>query len=400
MKVWASLLLIIFILSFSCLAGPPYTVNVAPAKSEYAPGDSVAVSVTISPAQTVVIMWEVQDPSGIRKDFGQETCQGGRCSFSFTTGSNWPTGTYTVIVAVSGTNDKGYATFALRAPAAPPPPPTPPQVIDYEYLARSRIEATAKSLDELNATLYLLSNLMRQLNLTLSPEYFTKLNKVYELLNKAVNLYDLKAYEDAYSVASSAYQELASLLESFAGDTLQVFRSLARSFLARATDPVTLDLLNNLEKDLASASPKDLDILAKLSIWGRMLVVVARNLKIPDLERNLALLSQKVEELVRAVSSANQTNNELRARLSSLQKERDDLAQKVTGLQTSLSKLAEERDRLAQVNSELSSENAQLRDQLSQSVPRSIAIAVAVFGVLAGAAAGIALGKLTARKRR
>jgi uncharacterized protein YfaS (alpha-2-macroglobulin family) len=96
----------------------PYTVSVSTSKSEYAPGDTVTVNVKIDPSATVVLMWEVYDPNGARRDFGQLTCSGS-CSFSFRTGSNWPTGTYRIVVAVSGTGDR-----RLRA-IHPPNPHSP-----------------------------------------------------------------------------------------------------------------------------------------------------------------------------------------------------------------------------------------------------------------------------------
>ncbi|MEM3943693.1 MAG: hypothetical protein QXK88_06760 [Desulfurococcaceae archaeon] len=406
MRRGTSSIFIVFliVLSLSVLAAP-YTVSATTDKQEYKPGDKVTVRVTIKPAETVVLLWEVKDPEQKRRDFGQVTCQGGTCSFDFVTGSNWPTGTYTLIIAVSGTNDKGYVTFTLRVPEAQPPapppsaPPTPP-AIDYAFLSRIRIEATNKSLCELNATIRILSHVMNTLNLTLNPEYLEQLNRIAETLKKAIDSYSKKNYENAYTLANLAYQEITKLIEVFANDAIQVFRNVLSYFLARTQDPTTVELLNSIGTELASASPTDKDILTKLAATGRVLVVIARTLKVPELEKSLLSLSQKAEALEGLVKSLNQSNVELQARLLVLQSEKSELAEQVENLTSLVNELRGELNRVNQLNAELSNENLQLKEQLSQSVTRSSAIAAALAAALMGAAVGTALGKFIGKKRK
>ncbi|MEM0318043.1 MAG: hypothetical protein QXO97_08660 [Candidatus Nezhaarchaeales archaeon] len=403
MRRGTSSIFIVFliVLSLSVLAAP-YTVSATTDKQEYKPGDKVTVHVTIKPAETVVLLWEVKDPEQKRRDFGQVTCQGGSCSFDFVTGSNWPTGTYTLIIAVSGTNDKGYVTFTLRVPEAQPPapPPSAPPAIDYAFLSRIRIEATNKSLCELNATIRILSHVMNTLNLTLNPEYLEQLNRIAETLKKAIDSYSKKNYENAYTLANLAYQEITKLIEVFANDAIQVFRNVLSYFLARTQDPTTVELLNSIVTELASASPTDKDILTKLAATGRVLVVIARTLKVPELEKSLLSLSQKAEALEGLVKSLNQSNVELQAKLLVLQSEKSELAEQVENLTSLVSELRRELNRVNQLNAELSNENLQLKEQLSQSVTRSSAIAAALAAALMGAAVGTALGKFIGKKRK
>lgn len=403
MRRGTSSIFIVFliVLSLSVLAAP-YTVSATTDKQEYKPGDKVTVRVTIKPAETVVLLWEVKDPEQKRRDFGQVTCQGGTCSFDFVTGSNWPTGTYTLIIAVSGTNDKGYVTFTLRVPEAQPPapPPSAPPAIDYAFLSRIRIEATNKSLCELNATIRILSHVMNTLNLTLNPEYLEQLNRIAETLKKAIDSYSKKNYENAYTLANLAYQEITKLIEVFANDAIQVFRNVLSYFLARTQDPTTVELLNSIGTELASASPTDKDILTKLAATGRVLVVIARTLKVPELEKSLLSLSQKAEALEGLVKSLNQSNVELQARLLVLQSEKSELAEQVENLTSLVNELRGELNRVNQLNAELSNENLQLKEQLSQSVTRSSAIAAALAAALMGAAVGTALGKFIGKKRK
>jgi regulator of replication initiation timing len=378
----------------------PYTVSVSTSKSEYAPGDTVTVNVKIDSSATVVLMWEVYDPNGARRDFGQLTCSGS-CSFSFRTGSNWPTGTYRIVVAVSGTGDRGYAQFTLRTPTAPgggagaaPPPPT-----DYKSLAGSRIAAVSTALADLNATLRTLIDLLKLLNQTLSQDYLAQLSEAAGLLNKARDLYNSANYESAYNTAVSASQMLGSLSASVVNEAARALTSVAEKLKAGAQDNVTAELLKGVSESLATITPNDREALGKLISAARILVVIARALKAPQLEASVAALAQQAAQLQSSLENLTKTATELQAQLETVQREKGELASRVETLQGSLSSLTSENEQLKQQVRSLSEENAQLKAQLEQSVPRSFAVTAAAAAAAAGLAAGAAIGAIAAKKR-
>jgi hypothetical protein len=377
----------------------PYSVSVSTSKPEYAPGDTVAVSVKITPSDTVVLLWEVDDPNGVRRDFGQLTCSSGSCSFSFRTGSNWPTGTYTVIVAVSGTSDRGSTTFALRTPTAPPPSPPPPPPADYKRLAESKIAAASAALADLNATLRNLINLLGLLNQTLSQGYLAQLSEAASLLSKARDLYNSASYESAYNTAVSASQMLGSLSASVVNEAARALISVAESLKARAQDNVTAELLKSVSESLATITPSDRDAFEKLISAAKILVVAARALKAPQLEASVAALAQQAAQLQSSLENLTKTAAELQAQLETVQREKGELASRVETLQGSLSSLTSENERLKQQVKSLSEENAQLKAQLEQSVPRSFAVTAAAAAAAAGLAVGAAIGAIAAKKR-
>jgi chaperonin cofactor prefoldin len=375
----------------------PYTVTVSTSKSEYAPGDAVTVNVKVDPSATVVLMWEVYDPNGARKDFGQLDCPGS-CSFSFRTGSNWPTGTYEIVVAVSGTGDKGRASFTLRTPTAPPPPPPPPPPpVDYKSLAESRIAAASAALADLNATLRTLLDLLKLLNQTLSRDYLAQVGEVEGLLSKARDLYNSANYESAYNTAVSASQMLGSLSASAVNEAARALTSVAESLRARAQDDVTIELLKSVSESLASIAPSD--ALGKLITAARVLVVVARALKTPQLEASVEALAQRAAQLQSSLENLAKTATDLQAQLEAAQREKAELASRVETLQGSLSSLTRENEQLKQQVKSLSEENAQLKAQLEQSVPRSFAAAAAAAAAAVGLAAGVAIGAIATKKR-
>ena len=378
----------------------PYTVSVSTSKSEYAPGDTVTVNVKIDPPATVVLMWEVYDPNGARRDFGQLTCSGS-CSFSFRTGSNWPTGTYRIVVAVSGTGDRNSAQFTLRTPTAPgggagaaPPPPT-----DYKSLAGSKIAAVSTALADLNATLRTLIDLLKLLNQTLSQDYLAQLSEAAGLLNKARDLYNSANYESAYNTAVSASQMLGSLSASVVNEAARALTSVAEKLKAGAQDNVTAELLKGVSESLATITPNDRDALGKLISAARILVVIARALKAPQLEASVAALAQQAAQLQSSLENLTKTATELQAQLETVQREKGELASRVETLQGSLSSLTSENEQLKQQVRSLSEENAQLKAQLEQSVPRSFAVTAAAAAAAAGLAAGAAIGAIAAKKR-
>ena len=394
--IWATLA-ILLVATTALTSAAPYSVSVSTSKPEYAPGDTVTVNVKISPPETVVLLWEVSDPNGARKDFGQLTCPSGTCSFSFRTGSNWPTGTYRIVVAVSGTPDKGYASFTLRTPTAPtPPPPAPP---DYRRLAESKIAAASAALADLNATLRNLIDLLKLLNQTLSRDYLAQLSEAASLLEQARSLYNDASYESAYNTAVSVSQMLASLSASVVSEAARALISVAENLKAKAQDSVTEELLKSVVESLDKISSSDRDAFEKLISAARILVVVARALKAPQLEASIAALAQQVAQLQSSLENLSKTAAELQSQLETLQLEKAELASRVETLQASLNSLTRENEQLNSQVKMLSEENAQLKAQLEQSVPRGFAAAVAAAAAAAGLAAGAAIGATVVKKR-
>jgi uncharacterized protein YoxC len=384
------------------VSATPYSVSVSTSKPEYAPGDTVTVNIKVTPPDTVVLMWEVNDPNGVRKDFGQLTCPSGSCSFSFRTGSNWPTGTYRVIVAVSGTPDKGYGSFTLRTPTAPPSPPPPsppPSPPDYKRLAEYKIAAASAALANLNATLRNLIALLGLLNQTLSQDYLAQLSDIAGLLSKARDQYNSANYESAYNTAVSASQMLGSLSASVVSEATKALISVAENLKARAQDEVTVKLLESVSESLASVSPSDTDAFEKSISAARILVVAAKALKAPQLEASVASLAQQVEQLRSSLENLNKTAAELQTQLEVLQREKAELASRVETLQGNLSSLTRENEQLNLRVKVLSEENTQLKAQLEQSVPRSFAATAAAAAMVAGLAAGAAIGGIAVKKR-
>jgi len=396
-RYWATFaVLLVAVAAF--VSATPYSVSVSTSKPEYAPGDTVTVNIKVTPSDTVVLMWEVDDPNGVRKDFGQLTCSSGSCSFSFRTGSNWPTGTYRVIVAVSGTSDKGYGSFTLRTPTAPPSPP-PPSPPDYKRLAEYKIAAASAALANLNATLRNLIALLGLLNQTLSQDYLAQLSDIAGLLSKARDQYNSANYESAYNTAVSASQMLGSLSASVVSEATKALISVAENLKARAQDEVTVKLLESVSESLASVSPSDTDAFEKSISAARILVVAAKALKAPQLEASVASLAQQVEQLRSSLENLNKTAAELQTQLEVLQREKAELASRVETLQGNLSSLTRENEQLNLRVKVLSEENTQLKAQLEQSVPRSFAATAAAAAMVAGLAAGAAIGGIAVKKR-
>jgi len=396
-RYWATFaVLLVAVAAF--VSATPYSVSVSTSKPEYAPGDTVTVNIKVTPSDTVVLMWEVDDPNGVRKDFGQLTCSSGSCSFSFSTGSNWPTGTYRVIVAVSGTSDKGYGSFTLRTPTAPPSPP-PPSPPDYKRLAEYKIAAASAALANLNATLRNLIALLGLLNQTLSQDYLAQLSDIAGLLSKARDQYNSANYESAYNTAVSASQMLGSLSASVVSEATKALISVAENLKARAQDEVTVKLLESVSESLASVSPSDTDAFEKSISAARILVVAAKALKAPQLEASVASLAQQVEQLRSSLENLNKTAAELQTQLEVLQREKAELASRVETLQGNLSSLTRENEQLNLRVKVLSEENTQLKAQLEQSVPRSFAATAAAAAMVAGLAAGAAIGGIAVKKR-
>lgn len=386
-----ALALLLLLLPAAAALANPYTVSVSTSKPEYAPGESVTVYVTITPKASVIIGWEVYDPSGIRKDFGQVSCSGGSCSFSFTTGSNWPTGTYSVIVAVSGTSDKGSATFTLRVPTAPPPPPAP---INYEPLARDQIQSGRAALSSLNTTIYTLQSVLALLNQTISPDYLKQLSQITAQIQAAENLYSQKQYEQAYNTARAASTALSTLATSLAQETVRILGATANALYARTTDPVVRELLKAVIDALSSLSPYETGVFDSLVFIARTLAVVAKTLNIPALEASLSSLSAQLQNLQSRLLALNQTRAQLEQQVATLQQQNQNLQQQVSSLQAQVSSLKGQISQLEQQVSSLQAENTNLKAQLEQMTPTTTAIAAAVLALVAGLALGVVISRL------
>lgn len=384
-------LLLLLLLPAAALANP-YTVSVSPSKAEYAPGETVTISVTITPAATVIIGWEVYDPANTRKDFGQVTCSGGSCSFSFRTGADWPTGTYTVIVAVSGTADKGSATFTLKAPVAPPPPPPPP--INYEPLARSQIRSCEEALSSLNATIQALQSVLALINQTISPDYLKQLSQIAGQIQAAKDLYSQQKYEQAYNTASAASTALSTLSSNLAQEVIRILRSTANFLYARTTDPVVRELLEDTIATLSALSPYEAGVFDRLMFIARTLAVVAKTLDIPALQASLSLLSEQLQDLQSKLATLNQTRAQLEQQVAALQQQNQSLQQQVSSLQAQVDSLRGQISQLEQQVSSLQAENSNLKAQLEQMMPTNTAIAAAVMALVAGLALGVVVSRL------
>ncbi|MEM1510140.1 MAG: hypothetical protein QW096_09785, partial [Thermofilaceae archaeon] len=69
-----------------------------------------------APYPGAVVLWELKDPQGIRKDFGQATTNAtGYATIAIFTSPTWPQGDYILVAAISGTDVKTNATITLQA---------------------------------------------------------------------------------------------------------------------------------------------------------------------------------------------------------------------------------------------------------------------------------------------
>ncbi len=389
-----SLALLLLLFPLVATLANPYTVTVSTSSSTYTPGDTVTVNVKITPPDNVIIGWELYDPNGARKDFGQVSCNSGSCSFSFKTGTNWPTGTYTVIVAVSGTSDKGSTTFTLKTAPPPPTPTPPPTPINYEPLASSQIMSDKDALASLNSTIQTLPALLAQLNQTLSTDYLKQLSQIAQQIQAAENLYSQGQYEQAYNTARAASDALSKLATSLAQETISILGTTAHTLYARTTDPTVKDLLQAVISTLSSLSPYDTQVFDRLFFITRTLAVVAKTLNIPALQSSLSSLSTQLQNLQSRLTSLNQTKAQLEQQVATLQQQNQNLQQQVSSLQTQVNSLQSQISQLQQQVSTLQTENANLKAQLEQTMPTTTATAAAILALIAGLAIGIVVARL------
>ena len=97
-------------------------------KDKYYRGNLVTVTVTGATPNGRVLL-QVSDPSGapIWPDEGFASSTG-KITFKFEIGSDWPLGTYTVMVKDQSTGATATCTFKVEKVPPPPPPPPPPGV--------------------------------------------------------------------------------------------------------------------------------------------------------------------------------------------------------------------------------------------------------------------------------
>ncbi|MEM3974274.1 MAG: DUF4398 domain-containing protein [Ignisphaera sp.] len=103
----------------SGLSSPDVSVNVIVPEPAYALGSRVEVYVRATldgaPYSGAVILWELKDPSGVRKDFGQVgTNATGYATIAFQSSEDWPPGSYTILAAVSGTEARTTGVVYLK----------------------------------------------------------------------------------------------------------------------------------------------------------------------------------------------------------------------------------------------------------------------------------------------
>jgi len=103
-------------------------ISVDTDKGTYYRGDLVTVTVTGATPNGRVLL-QVSDPSGapIWPDEGFASSTG-KITFKFEIGSDWPLGTYTVMVKDQSTGATATCTFKVESAPPPPPPPPPPGV--------------------------------------------------------------------------------------------------------------------------------------------------------------------------------------------------------------------------------------------------------------------------------
>ena len=99
-----------------------HSVSLIVPKPAYPLGYSVTVYARVtfdgSPLPGAVVLWELKDPYGVRRDFGQATTNAtGYATIYFATSPEWPAGAYNLTVAVSGTSARASATVDLKAVA-------------------------------------------------------------------------------------------------------------------------------------------------------------------------------------------------------------------------------------------------------------------------------------------
>jgi CHASE3 domain sensor protein len=96
-----------------------YSVSLVVPKPAYVLGFPVTVYARVTldgvPFSGAVVLWELKDPNGVRRDFGQSTTNAtGYATISIATAPDWPPGAYNLTVAVSGTSAKASATVNLK----------------------------------------------------------------------------------------------------------------------------------------------------------------------------------------------------------------------------------------------------------------------------------------------
>jgi hypothetical protein len=96
------------------------SVSLVVPKPAYPLGYSVTVYAKVTldgaPFPGAVVLWELKDPNGVRRDFGQATTNAtGYATILFATSPEWPPGAYNLSVTVSSTGAKASTLVNLKA---------------------------------------------------------------------------------------------------------------------------------------------------------------------------------------------------------------------------------------------------------------------------------------------
>lgn len=398
---YLALLITALILAAQLSISSPYSVSVSTSKSTYAPGEKVTVKGKVSPAASVVLGWELRDPNGKRRTFGQTSSKSdGSFSFTITTSSSWPQGTYKVIVVVSGTSDKGSTTFKLQKTAggggggggAAPAP------INYESKAKTKISSVQNLIDAFNTSFNNIAQLLKQLNATIDSQ--APLNLLQQALDKlqdAQQKYKNKHYQDAYKAACEAEDYAEQAYKQVIINVKQTLIQITTDLLAQTSEPFLQYFLNNTLQKIQEIStiprPQTLNELIEAAY---QLIVASQAMQAPQLEQQLKSLVQQLETLKTTLTVLNQTYQQIekeykeyKQKLQALREQLQKLQENYNELAGNYASLTQDHQNLKNAYNQLQQENNQLKQELAQ---RFTVIHLAI-AVIAALAVGYILGK-------
>lgn len=397
---YLAVLITALILAAQLSISSPYSVSVSTSKSTYAPGEKVTVKGKVSPAASVVLGWELYDPNGKRRTFGQTSSKSdGSFSFTITTSSSWPEGTYRVVVVVSGTSDKGSTTFKLQKTTggggggggAPAP-------INYETKAKTEIGSVKNLIDAFNASFNDIVQLLKQLNATI--DYQTPLDLLQQALEKlqdAQQKYNDKQYQDAYKAACEAEDIAEQAYKQVIINVKQTLTQITTDLQSQTSEPFLQYFLNNTLQKIQEIStiprPQTLNELIEATY---QLIVASQAMQAPQLEQQLKTLVQQLETLKTTLKVLNQTYQQLekeykeyKQKLQALREQLQKLQENYNELAGNYASLTQDHQNLKNAYDQLQQENNQLKQELAQ---RFTVIHLAI-AVIAALAVGYILGK-------
>lgn len=387
-------LIITLILVSQLSTSSPYSVSVSTSKDTYAPGEKVTVKGKVSPAASVTLGWELYDPNGKRRTFGQISSKSdGSFSFTISTSHSWPQGTYRVVVVVSGTSDKGSATFKLQKAAGGGAPGAPTAPIDYESKARIKMGFARSLIEAFNVSFGYVAQLLEQLNATI--DYQAPLNLLQQALDKLQNAqqkYSDERYQDAYKAACEAEDFAEQAYKQAITSVKQALTKVASSILSRTNETFLQHSLNiTLEKIQGiSVTPRP-QTLNELIEVAYQLIVASRAVQAPQLEQRLKNLVQQLETLKTTLTLLNQTYQQLEKEYRENEQKLQALREQLQKLQESYNELAgnyaslvQDHQNLKNAYNQLQQENSKLRHELAQRFTATHLAIVALIALAAG----------------